>query len=374
MRRSGTRPVCFVGTFPPPVHGMAVLTESIADTLQELGVPIDRVDIADDDPASPPAKFRKIVRVLKTAAGLVIQPPRSLLIGADAGAGLLLQTVLVGAGRARRTSVFIFHHSPVVPAGASWIARAFVAIAGTNAIHVLNCDHLLVRMRGQYRKGIDLNLTLLSNGHLFRNCRMSLEAERNGPSERASDASGRVRIGHLANLTTSKGFGIVADAVKLLIDRGFDAEYHLAGMPADEQAERELIRLRGLLGGRLFEHGFVSGKSKKTFFDLIDVFAMPSTYSNECSPVVVWEALNAGKPVVSTRIGCMVEEELEPAGKLIDHADPAELADAFQDLLQRMPDTAVVISLAKADIERSLGQIAELASAMINDADVDTAL
>lgn len=58
-----------------------------------------------------------------------------------------------------------------------------------------------------------------------------------------------------------------------------------------------------------------------------DVFALPSVY--EGNPLVVMEALAAGRPVVATAVGCVPELVDDQTGRLVAHGDADALARAL---------------------------------------------
>jgi glycosyltransferase involved in cell wall biosynthesis len=90
------------------------------------------------------------------------------------------------------------------------------------------------------------------------------------------------------------------------------------------QLEEESARL-GLAGDVHFL-GFVSDTAE--FFAGIDVLAMPSLY--EGLGVAVLEAMAAGKPVIATRVGGLVESVVDDVtGILVPPRDPAALAAAI---------------------------------------------
>lgn len=351
--------VLFVGTFPPPVHGMAVATDSLAATLEEMGVPIERVDLVRGSSGTCLAKVRKSFRALRAAIVVGAKPPGALLIGADAGLGLLLQLPLVWAAILRGVPTFLLHHSTVVPDGSTRVARLVVRLCGARVTHVLLCEVLEARMSRAYPEA-HLNLLVVGNGHVFRD-RLTSPRSKTAAGETCDlDVTAPLRVGHLSNLDTAKGFALVGDAVAELRRSGHVVEYHLGGRPVDDSAALELARIRRDLGADLVEYGFVGEAGKTMFFSSIDVFAFPSTYVNECSPLVVWEALHAGVPVISSSVGCLDDQRLGQAVLPVPQPCAATVAAALSSL-RSMPDrSSEVAEAARNDVVSSLEQVRAL--------------
>ncbi len=82
--------------------------------------------------------------------------------------------------------------------------------------------------------------------------------------------------------------------------------------------------------------GEVSGPAKRQLLWAADALALPSLLladgRTEGSPVVVWEALAAGCPVVASRVGG-VPRQLDGAGLLVPAADARSLATALERVL-----------------------------------------
>lgn len=100
-----------------------------------------------------------------------------------------------------------------------------------------------------------------------------------------------LRIGHMSNLAPQKGVSVL---MKLASGAEEDITVLLAG-PTGYSEQRRADSLPNV------EHvGALDGpESKAHFFDSIDVFAFLSTYEFEAQPLVVYEALAHGVPVVA---------------------------------------------------------------------------
>ena len=85
-------------------------------------------------------------------------------------------------------------------------------------------------------------------------------------------------------------------------------------LPDDARSFAEMIAAAPY---RVHVLGPVHGAAKARFFAMIDVFVFPTRYAHEADPLVVWEALAAGRPVIAYARGC-IREQVGDAGLLIE--------------------------------------------------------
>jgi glycosyltransferase involved in cell wall biosynthesis len=78
--------------------------------------------------------------------------------------------------------------------------------------------------------------------------------------------------------------------------------------------------------------GPVYGDAKFSFLSSIDLLLFPSKYPNEAQPVVIWESLSVGTPVVSTDVGAIAEQATHGGVELVTEAD--RYTDTVLDLIQ----------------------------------------
>lgn len=147
-----------------------------------------------------------------------------------------------------------------------------------------------------------------------------------GARERRSGA--RTVVGSLGALETRKGQRYLLEAAALLRAQGIPLECRLAGDgPLRRELEAESQRLG--LGAAVRFLGFVTDAAD--FFAGVDILAMPSLY--EGLGVAALEAMAAGKPVVATRVGGLVESVLDGVtGFLVPARDAGALAAALAKL------------------------------------------
>jgi glycosyltransferase involved in cell wall biosynthesis len=155
----------------------------------------------------------------------------------------------------------------------------------------------------------------------------------------------------LGRLSAQKGIFDLLAAIEPVVAGAPGTRFVFGGVAEFASVEREiadLVATRGLTPHVEFL-GTVTGEAKLAAFAAADIFCLPSHLENQ--PVVVIEALAAGLPVVTTRVGVvdeMVEDGAE--GFLIAPKDRAALATA---LLRLIADPALRARMGARGRERA---------------------
>lgn len=120
----------------------------------------------------------------------------------------------------------------------------------------------------------------------------------------------------------------------LLKKAGEDFLLDIVGSSREQHDKNWARRVSDLmLQDRVFLHGAVYGDEKWEYFAGADIFCHPTTC--DYSPLVIIEAMCAGLPVVSTRVGGIVDLVSDGiSGFIVDLADTQSLADALATLLR----------------------------------------
>jgi glycosyltransferase involved in cell wall biosynthesis len=149
----------------------------------------------------------------------------------------------------------------------------------------------------------------------------------------------------VGNLLWTKGVGVLADAFKLLKDRGIPARGAVVGRGKDEAGIREQIRRLGV-EDRLILHGPQPHDQLPTWYHACDLLALPS--DSEGLPNVLREAASCGRPYVATRVGGIPEIADPESSVLIEPRSPVQLADAIATLLARQSDPAAIAARSRS--------------------------
>lgn len=138
----------------------------------------------------------------------------------------------------------------------------------------------------------------------------------------------------LSNLIPSKGVYVLLDALKILKDKGHKFVCNFVGgqskeISADifkqEVSSRELNGYVEYLGKKY-------GKEKNEILATHDIFVFPTFYDNECFPLVLLEAMQAGLPCISTDEGA-ISDLLANTGMIIKSNDAIQLSTAIETLI-----------------------------------------
>lgn len=155
-------------------------------------------------------------------------------------------------------------------------------------------------------------------------------------------------IGFIGTIRPHKGLGVLADAVGRLSG---DARLLIAG---DLGTEAYVRQLANRTGGRLVTAPGPSIDDVGGLLGACDVVAIPQSRSLESayqSPAKLFDALAAGKPVVTSDLGDAAEI-LDGAGRLVPPDDVSALASALAELRD---DRALRAALAADAAARSTG-------------------
>ena len=162
--------------------------------------------------------------------------------------------------------------------------------------------------------------------------------------------AGRKVLLYLGSLKPRKNLGVLLEALRLVLrERKYvhGVQLLLAGRGESEAAlRRQTLRLG--LGGAVSFAGFVPEGEKVAWYNLADIFVLPSRL--EGFGLVAAEAMACGKPVVASRAGALPEVVADSeTGILCDPDDPADFARAILRLLE---DPSLAEKMGKAGLAR----------------------
>lgn len=321
-----------IGPQPPPIHGAALVNASVCGQLAH-GHYLHIVDTSVQAKVVPLYHLRRILRHLWALVTIVrhsiTDGPRHLYITSPAGRALFYMLPLIMVARLLGYYVVVHHHSYAYVSRFSLVMQALVRLVGDSGRHVLLCPDMGRRFDRAYRPR--RRSTVCSNAAWT-------DAGSGGGSRELPSRT--LRVGHLGSLTVAKGLTEVTRLTLALIAEGIQAELWLAG---GTPTKRDRVRLDSVLQelgpsrGRCL--GTLDGSAKAQFFADIDVFVLPTRYRHEAQPLVVFEALQAGVPVVSYGIGC-IPSQLRTSGLLV--SPRASFVDEALPFLRRLQDADVL--------------------------------
>lgn len=139
-------------------------------------------------------------------------------------------------------------------------------------------------------------------------------------------------IARLSKKEKYKGYDKVITAMKSLIKEGLNVKYIIGGSGDDADRIKELIK-RNDLEDRVILTGFIPNDELVDYYNLCDVFVMPS--EKEGFGIVFLEALACGKPVIAGNKDGSRDAVLDgEIGILVDPDNIEELRDALEKILK----------------------------------------
>lgn len=297
------RNILMVGTFPPPLHGMSAVNLSLYNHLTAKGWTVKKIDTAPTtlkrDLLSRLTRLKKLFiawhYILRTNTNHEI-----FYISLSGGWGQIYDLVSLFLARLKKYPCVLHHHSYAYLIKRSALTTLLIQIAGKKAIHVVLSTKMRCIFQNLY--GLTNNTVVLSNLAFYHfDCHFRTRTSVQ-------------KIGFLSNITKSKGGETVIQLAYDIKKKRIPIDIVLAGPCSEEDLEYKLQN--AMLASKLDWLGSVYGDQKKSFFTDIDVFIFPTQYENEAEPLVIWEALAAGIPVISYQRGS-IGEQVGKAGVLI---------------------------------------------------------
>ena len=155
-------------------------------------------------------------------------------------------------------------------------------------------------------------------------------------------------VGWVGRLSREKGPDVLIDSLALLADVPVAASIVGSGTQRDWlEARAEQRRI----GDRIRWHGLVPEAER--LFPAFDVFVLSSR--TEGTPVVLFEAMSAGVPIVATAVGGVPDVVSAEQVLLVRSNDPHALAAAIRDVYTRPAAAAQRARAARTRLNRDFG-------------------
>ena len=145
-------------------------------------------------------------------------------------------------------------------------------------------------------------------------------------------------VGWVGRLSPEKGADVLLTAMEFA--DGYDVGVSFLGDGPERMAleaqEREMVARDSLLPGQVRFHGIVpeAGRLLKAF----DVLVLSSR--TEGTPMILFEAMDAEVPVVTTRVGGVPDVVTEEEAILVPPEEPEALARGIRQVLDNLSDAA----------------------------------
>lgn len=303
MADKKTKKILFLMQLPPPVHGAAVISQSILNSekvknafrISSINISTART-ISDIGKGGTFKLFKSVGLWFKTCIRIISFRPQIVYITlSPVGPAFLKDAMLVMISKifSRAEMVIHLHGKGIKKAMNTSPSAGFYQLVfkNTNVIHL--SKSLLDDLSGI--RGLK-SKRVVNNGIA------------DGSIEKIPHKG--INIIYLSNMVRSKGALTLLEATKILKDRGVSGfQVHFAGEWFESDFREEFMSY--LSANNLDEtchyKGSVYGEEKQQFFASADLMVFPTSYPNECFPLVILEALSYGIPVISTNEGAIPE-------------------------------------------------------------------
>lgn len=301
--------VCLVGIFPPPLHGMSLITDYMRRRIAEVDAPL----VIDFSPRTLDRSIRvrlgKVFRFVRGYAQfallMITGQVRCVYFGLSGGNGQIYDTLFVGLARLFGKRLYLHHHSYQYLNEHRWIAKRLMATAGSEAVHIVACEKMSADLKRCYPV---VKQTRVISGIA------ALELWGSEVRQRREIQT----AGFLSNISIEKGIIEFLAVAECAQQAELPLRFMLAG-PYQDNAVRQLVEGRMASLNNVIYLGPVYGQAKRDFFDSIDVFMLPS--HNESEGLVIHEAMSRGVPVMAYSRGCIEQIISDQVGLRLVPAD-----------------------------------------------------
>ncbi|UPK25709.1 glycosyltransferase family 4 protein [Bradyrhizobium sp. 195] len=291
--------VVVVGALPPPMHGQAAVNAAVAEGLKCLPAYLSIIDTSPGKAKKSIAyHFRRISGVLRAAVALAKcnhRHAKTLYMPFQAGHGIVYNLFLALVARLTGFAIVLHHHSSAHTLRRLPMFALLARLCGQRTTHVALSDQMARDMEQHY----GLTGRTLVSGNA---CHIP-----SPPLSETVPICDDLVVGLLANLNSEKGLQLAIDTVIDAREKGAKAKLVLAGPLMGTASEECVARAFSILGEALEVWGPVDKAKKDHFFRYVQVFLFPTTYRYEAQPLVIYEALSYGLPVISTNAGYIPE-------------------------------------------------------------------
>jgi len=334
------RMIAMIGTFPPPMHGVAAVNLAVRVFLNALDGEPRIFDLSGKSLSK--AWHVRIVRGARALCAfgkylvfLISHRRVSVYLSLSAGYGQMYEMLFILAGRLLKARMFLHHHSFLYLNESRTVTRMLIGLSGRSSQHIVLCDVMAKKLTICYPSAC--KVMVLSNVAW-------LPLATDTPQVRNTLNT----LGFLGNIEREKGIYEFLEVVQKVQEDRHDVRALIAGPFRNKKTERivreKICKLRNVqyVGAKF-------GAEKSAFFDSIDALLFPTR--NDAEPLTILEAMGRGVPIVAWGRGCIPQIVPGSSGMVIDSGDdyvsnavnqvrlwleaPGELSTSSKDVLDR---------------------------------------
>jgi len=338
--------VLLMSPLPPPAGGIASWTEQLMRYAEcENDVQVDLIDTsvswrAVTDNSIPKRIFGGSIQAIRNAGQLwrllLKLKPDIVHICTSGGLSIFKDILFLILCRLRNISALIHFHTGRLPVSAHtggllWRLISITVCCATTTIVLDQVSEEILSVKFPIRQILKLPNFIELSGYAYH------------PPRDIRQISGGMNITFVGHVVPSKGVAELVQACSEL--HGYKPVLNLFG-PYEVRFAESLRKIASDSGVDIRLHGQVDRIKARTVLQDADIVVLPSY--TEGFPIVILEAMDAGKPIIATRVGAipeMLEEYSEaPCGLLINPRNISELKIALRQLSENR-ELAAYLSL-----------------------------
>ncbi len=309
MSHKQSNKLTLLGALPPPIFGLSAVNAAVQDALLD-----DHADIIVINTSAKGLNRSLLFRLLRFPVmlkALLLMGFRpalthsTLYMSLSGGWGQFYECLFLLFARARRMRIIIHHHSFAYLTQPSRLTWLVTRLAGRQCLHIALCPGMATTLQNYY--SAVQRVVVLSNT-VFINAQSLPSAL---PHKQLKT------IGFISNISAEKGILTFLDIAQACEQEDLPVSALIAGPyesdPIRLQVENHIHSLSSVRA-----IGPQYGDDKARFFAQIDVLIFPTNYKNEAEPLILYEAMENGIPVITYGRGCIADRLSGGAGLVID--------------------------------------------------------
>jgi glycosyltransferase involved in cell wall biosynthesis len=290
---------------PPPVHGVSIINRLIYASQkinQGFSTYLLEIKFSNRIDQLRRLNIRKIYQFLKLILNLIrsirsIRPDIIYFSLMPVGKGLLRDLFFVLIIKWYKvTPVYHLHNKGIERNSKRWILRKLYEFIFRDSyiIHLSRSlyDHEMSRLKLKNSK-----FRIIPNGiSKFKH----IEAEKQNNA---------IKLLYLSNLFPQKGILDLIEIYNILVKRNPDIVLSVVGGFPYRKTHQQVIQLirKYNLEDKILMKGPRYGRQKSREYNQADIFIYPTTFRQECFPLVILEAMQSGLPIIASDEGAISE-------------------------------------------------------------------
>ncbi len=290
---------------PPPVHGVSIINKQVYESeFINKGIEKSLLEIRFSSQLSQLRRltFQKIYQLIRLSFRLTrrlidFRPDFIYFSIMPVGKGLWRDLIFVIIIKLFKvTPVYHLHNKGIERRSRCLLIKWIYRFVFRNSL-VIHLSENLVRKEILSLGMINIKTQIIPNGIKV----VMIPENRNKPDH--------INILYLSNLFPGKGFHELIEVFGKLAKDNSNIYLHIAGgfpyLGIRKKVKKQI--LKSGLSSRIFLKGPRYDEDKLKIYGEADIFVFPSFFRQECFPLVILEAMQAGLPVITTREGAIPE-------------------------------------------------------------------